>query len=71
VIFDHVFRGLGLVEDGGEIGLCGHFEDVAAVDVQVVLSNLLTDETPDYSRGYVPEEVGLLFLLKGDGQVLV
>jgi hypothetical protein len=71
VVFDHVLGGLGLVEDGGEIGLSGHFEHISSVDVQVVLSDLLTDEAPDYSRGYVPEEVGLFLLLKGDGQVLV
>lgn len=71
VVLDHVFGGLGLIEDGGEVGLSGHLEHVASIDVQVVLSDFLADEAPIYYRGYVPEKISLLFLLERDSQVLV
>lgn len=71
VVLDHVLGGLGLVEDGGEVGLSGHLQHVPPVDVQVVLADLLADEAPIYYRGYVPEEICLLLLLEGDGEVLV
>ena len=71
VVLHHVLGGLGLIENGGQVGLGGHLQDVPSVDVEVVLPDFLADETPIYYRGYVPEEISLFLLLEGDGQVLV
>lgn len=71
MVLDHVLGVLGFVEDGGEVGFCGHFEDVAAIDVEVVLTDLLANEPPIYYRRYVPEKISLLFLLEGNGKLLV
>lgn len=71
MVLDHVLGVLGFVEDGGEVGFCGHFEDVATIDVEVVLTDLLANEPPIYYRSYVPEKISLLFLLEGNGELLV
>jgi hypothetical protein len=46
VKLNHVLGGLGLVENDGKIGFGGHFEDIPAVDVEVILSNLFANQAP-------------------------
>lgn len=71
MVLYHVFGVLGLIEYGWKVVLVGHFEDISTVDIEVVLADLFANESPSYYRRYVPEEIGLLFLFEGDGELLV
>lgn len=44
MVLHHIFGGLGLVEYGGEVALGGHFEDIPAIDIKVILSDFFADE---------------------------
>lgn len=46
MVLHHIFGGLGLVEYGGEVALGGHFEDIPAIDIKVILSDFFADEPP-------------------------
>ena len=46
MVLYHIFGGLGLIEYGGEIALAGHFEDISAIDIKVILSDFFADEPP-------------------------
>lgn len=57
VILDHVLGVLSLFKDGSQIVVGGHFKDIPAVDIEIVLSDLLTYESPSYYHRYIPEEI--------------
>ena len=71
MVFDHIFGIFGLLEDVGEVGFGWHFEYVSAIDIEVILADLLADEAPIYYRRYIPEKISLLLLFKGNGKLLV
>jgi hypothetical protein len=71
MVLNHVLGSLRLVEDGGQIGVRGHFEHVLSVDVEVILPYFFANQAPRLLSGYIPEEIALFLLLKGDGQFLM